>query len=94
MDWLISFFNEVSYQKIEASIGKKIDIVWSFDLGNYYPFKYFSNSTFKIFNPIDEPLTKEGINSASGCDVIISITREILEKYSHINVPNTLFITV
>ncbi len=84
---LFHFLMKFHIKKIEASIGKKIDIVWSFDLGNYYPFKYFSKTAFKIFNPIDEPLNKDGINSADGCDIIISITREILEKYPHINKP-------
>jgi glycosyltransferase involved in cell wall biosynthesis len=83
---LFHFLMKFHIKKIEASIGKKIDIVWSFDLGNYYPFKYFPNSALKLFNPIDEPLNKDGINSANGCDIIISITKEILEKYSHINV--------
>jgi hypothetical protein len=81
------FLMKFHIKKIEATIGKKIDIVWSFDLGNYYPFKYFSSSSFKLFNPIDEPLNKAGIDSANSCQVIFSITREILEKYAHLNVP-------
>jgi hypothetical protein len=84
---LFHFLMKFHIKKIEASIGKKIDIVWSFDLGNYYPFKYFSSSSFKLFNPIDEPLNKAGIDAAIDCEIILSITREILEKYPHINVP-------
>jgi glycosyltransferase involved in cell wall biosynthesis len=84
---LFHFLMSFHIKTIEKKIGKKIDIVWSFDLGDYYPFKYFSKSAFKLYNPIDEPLNKDGINSALGCDVIVSITREILEKYAHINVP-------
>lgn len=84
---LFHFLMKFHIKKIEASIGKKIDIVWSFDLGNYYPFKYFSSSSLKLFNPIDEPLNKAGIDSGNGCQIIFSITKEILEKYSHINVP-------
>jgi len=83
---LFHFLMKFHIKKIEASIGKKIDIVWSFDLGNYYPFKYFSTESFKIFNPIDEPLNKAAINSAIGANVIFSITNEILEKYQHLNV--------
>ena len=29
----------------------------------------------------------EAINSANGCNIIFSVTREILDKYKHINVP-------
>jgi hypothetical protein len=85
--WLFHFFMRFHIKEIEAVISKKIDIVWSFDLGNYYPFKYFSADSLKLFNPIDEPLNKAGIESANGCDVIFSVTKEILKKYQHLNVP-------
>lgn len=84
---LFHFLIRFHVKKIEKTINKKIDIVWSFDLGDYYPFRFFSNKPFKIFNPIDEPLNKDGINSAKNCDVIISITSEILSKYNIYNVP-------
>jgi hypothetical protein len=74
-------------KKIEQKINKKIDIIWSFDLGDYYPFKFFSNNPFKLYNPIDEPLNKDGIGSAKNCDVIISITKEILSMYHEYDVP-------
>jgi glycosyltransferase involved in cell wall biosynthesis len=83
---LFHFLMKFHIKKIEASIDKKIDIVWSFDLGNYYPFKYFSSSSFKLFNPIDEPLNKAAINSAKGSDIIFSVSKEVLEKYKHLNV--------
>lgn len=84
---LFHFLIKFHIKKIEAAVKNKIDIVWSFDLGDYYPFKYFSNNPFKIFFPIDEPLNKAGIDSGNGCDVIFSVTNEILEKYAHLNVP-------
>ena len=84
---LFHFLMKFHIAKIKKTIGKEIDILWSFDLGNYYPFKYFSTTSLKIFNPIDEPLNKAGIDSANGVNIIISITREILEKYPHINAP-------
>ena len=84
---LFHFLMQFHIKKIEQKIGKKIDIVWNFDLGNYYPFKQFSNSPFKLYNPVDEPLNKFGIDSAKNCDVIISITKEILEKYKDYDVP-------
>ena len=84
---LFHFLMKFHIAKIKKTIGKEIDIVWSFDLGNYYPFKHFSTTSLKIFNPIDEPLNKAGIDSANDANIIISITREILEKYPHINAP-------
>ena len=74
-------------KKIMKAVGKQPDIIWSFDLGDYYPLKYFGNHAFKIFFPIDEPLNKDGIDSARCCNVIFSVTEEILEKYSAFDVP-------
>jgi len=74
------WFMKFHIQKILKEIGNSIDIVWSFDLGNLYPLTYFRNS-FKIFHPVDEPLTAQAINAAAGADIIFSVTTEILEKY-------------
>ena len=38
---LFHFLMKFHIAKIKKTICKEIDIVWSFDLGNYYPFKYF-----------------------------------------------------
>lgn len=84
---LFHFFMRFHIKKIEASIEKKIDIVWSFDLGHYYPFKYFSSDSVKIFNPIDEPLNKVAIDCANGCDIIFGVSKEIIQKYAHLSVP-------
>jgi hypothetical protein len=73
-------------RKILREIGKPIDIVWSFDLGNLYPFKLFPARAFKLFHPVDEPLNQTAIDSAKGADVIFSVTREILDKYRHLPV--------
>lgn len=72
---------------ILKQIGKPVDIVWSFDLGNLYPFKFFSKARIKIFHPVDEPLNELAIQSAEGADIIFSVTREILAKYQKFNVP-------
>ncbi len=84
---LFHFLMRFHISKIIKAIGKEIDFVWSFDIGNYYPFKYFPSNALKIFHPIDEPLNKAGIDSANGCDMIFSVTNEILNKYHHLNVP-------
>ena len=67
-------------------IGKKVDIVWSFDLNNIYPLTNFPLA-YKIFHPVDEPSTKEAIDAGKDADIIFSVTREILEKYECYNVP-------
>jgi len=67
-----------------------IDIVWSFDLGNIYPFKYFPTNAIKIFHPVDEPLNDFAFQSAKGADIIFSVTREILEKYRDHHLPGYL----
>lgn len=84
---LFHFLMKFHINKITKKIARPLDIVWSFDLGNYYPFRYFESSSLKIFNPIDEPLNKAGIDSAKNSDIIFSITKEILEKYHQYQVP-------
>ena len=66
-------------------------IIWSFDLSNTLPLKYFSPKSFKIFMPVDEPLGKRAVDAAQTADVIFSVTQEIIDKYHACNVPR-LFI--
>ena len=86
--WLALFHFLMKFQikKIQKKISKKIDIVWSFDLGNYYPLKYF-DASYKIFSPFDKPQNKISIDSAIGCNVIIGVAKEIIEYYSEFDVP-------
>jgi len=67
---------------ILRKIGQPVDIVWSFDLGNLYPFSLFPAGCFRLFHPVDEPLNQTAIDSAKGCGVILSVTQEILAKYN------------
>jgi len=73
--------------KILRAIGAPVDIIWSFDLGNLYPLRFFKKVSRKIFHPVDEPLNAVAIESARGADIIFSVTREILEKYRSFDVP-------
>lgn len=84
---LFQMLMQVQLKKIVKKIGKELDIIWSFDLGHLYPFKYFSKKAFKIFHPVDEPLDGPSIRAAEGADIIFSVTNEILEKYQHLKVP-------
>ncbi|MGG9972116.1 hypothetical protein ACQ33O_10015 [Ferruginibacter sp. SUN002] len=66
---------------IVKKIGLPIDITWSFDLSNKLPLRFFPKNSYKIFMPVDEPQHKEAIRSGNGADIILSVTKEILEKY-------------
>lgn len=81
--WLINS----QLKKIIKAIPHQIDIVWSFDLGNFFPFRFFNPKSLKIFHPVDEPLNKAAFDSAKGADIIFSVTNEILEKYQAIPAP-------
>lgn len=74
-------------RKILKAMQYPPDIIWSFDLGSLYPFRLFGEKSFRIFHPVDEPLNKTAIDSAKGCQIIFSVTHEILEKYKMYNVP-------
>ncbi|HTB25833.1 MAG TPA: hypothetical protein VK711_10690 [Puia sp.] len=67
-------------------IGKPVDIVWSFDLGNLFPLAYFKNDIYKVFQPVDEPGDGQAILAARGADIIFSVTQEILDKYENYKV--------
>ena len=81
--WLMKFHIKKIIQKITLPV----DIVWSFELGNLYPFRLFDPEVYKIFHPVDEPLNQHAINAAAGADIIFSVTKEILQKYQHYHIP-------
>jgi hypothetical protein len=72
---------------IMKEIGRPVDIIWSFDLGNLYPFRLFGDRPFRIFHPVDEPLNQVAIQSARGANIIFAVTKEILEKYKAVPAP-------
>ena len=80
------FLMKFHLRRVLKTIGKPIDIVWSFDLGNLYPFQSFSRAR-RIFHPVDEPHSNTAIRSAAGAEIIFSVTREILGKYRSFDVP-------
>lgn len=77
-------------QKLLNKIGEPIDFVWSFDQGNLFPFKLFDEKSYKIFQPVDEPTNAEAVRAAEGSHIILSVTREILEKYNRFRQPRHL----
>jgi len=84
--WLMGFH----IQGILKKISHPLDIIWSFDQGNLYPFKFFGKKPFKIFQPVDEPMNMQAIKAAEGSHVILSVTNDILEKYSAFEQPKHL----
>lgn len=84
---LFHFLMSYQVKKIQKKIGSPVDIIWSFDLGNLYPFRFFNGIPIKIFHPVDEPLNPAAINSAAGADIIFSVTTEILGKYKQFGLP-------
>lgn len=72
---------------ILRKIGSPVDIIWSFDLGDLYPFRLFPSRAFRIFHPVDEPLNDTAIRSGKGGQVIFSVTKEILDKYRQFPAP-------
>lgn len=77
-------------RNILTKIGGPVDIVWSFDQGNLFPFRLFDEKSFKIFQPVDEPANPEAIRAAEGSNIILSVTQEILEKYDRFKQPRHL----
>lgn len=89
----IQLFHVLMHAHVKAilrKIARPVDIVWSFDLGHLYPFRFFPATASKIFHPVDEPLTNDAIDAAKGADLIIAVTREILQKYDSYRVPKYL----
>ena len=85
--WLFHLLNSAHIKAILKKINNPIDIVWSFDLANVYPLKYFPTDALKIFHPVDTPLNTTGIDAAKGAQFIFSTANDILEKYSGYPVP-------
>jgi glycosyltransferase involved in cell wall biosynthesis len=76
-------------KRLTAMIGRPIDVVWSFDLGNIYPLEYFQSS-IRIFHPVDEPRNTDAMKAGEHSDIIFSVTNEILYKYRHLTIPRIL----
>jgi hypothetical protein len=80
METLFLFFMKRHIGTMEKFLGTP-DLVWSFDLGNNYPFRFFSKTAKKLFFPADFPSSKMAVQAAQGADLIVSIAQEILDEY-------------
>lgn len=84
-EWLHKMLLKKHISNILNAIGKKVDLVWSFDISNTMALSAFPEDTLKIYMPVDNPTTKSGIKAADTADLILSVTNEILEQYSQYN---------
>lgn len=66
--------------RLEKQLGP-FDLVWSFDLTNAMPLKYFSKKSKKIFFAADWPQMTEAVKAAEGANLLISVAQEILDQY-------------
>jgi hypothetical protein len=73
---------------ILRELGRPVDIVWSFDLGNLFPLSFFDKKIYKVFHPVDEPGDPNAIFAGSGADILFSVTKEIMEKYHAFGIPS------
>jgi hypothetical protein len=85
---LYNFLIRKQIRDILNVIGRPLDILWSFDLGNLFPIKYFPNDVYKIFHPVDEPGDKHAISAATGAGILFSVTHEIIDKYTAQQIPS------
>ena len=77
---LFDWFIKRHIQKLETDLGP-FDLVWSFDLTNAMPLRYFSTKSKKIFFAADWPPTIDGIKAAQNANLLVSIAQEILDEY-------------
>jgi hypothetical protein len=84
---LYNYFISRHINKLLKHINCPIDIVWSFDIGNLYPLRYFNNVKLRIFHPVDEPLNQNAIKAAEDADILFTTTKEIQNIYAHFDIP-------
>ncbi len=83
-----NIFIKKQIKHILKAVGVPVDIVWSFDIGNLFPIKYFPDKIYKIFHPVDEPADRDSFEAATGADALFSVTQEILKKYRSLRIPS------
>jgi glycosyltransferase involved in cell wall biosynthesis len=75
-DWFI----KRHIRKLEKTVGP-FDLVWSFDLTNAMPLKFFSASSKKIFFAADWPPNMDAVDAATSANTLVSVAQEILDQY-------------
>lgn len=78
--WLYEFFVSRHIQFLERTLGP-FDIVWSYDINNSIPLRYFSQKSKKFFFAADWPKSNSFINACQSASLIASVAQEILDLY-------------
>lgn len=76
-------------QKVIRALGKPVDIVWCFDLNLYSNLAWFK-APVKIYHPVDELFYNYQVWPAKNADIVMSVTKEILSKFSELPVKKML----
>lgn len=84
---IFSWLMKRHLRRLIKFLPKRPDIIWSFDLNKVYDLASFPDDMYKIFHPVDEPLSSNAIDSANGAQIIFSVTEEIISKYAHLSIP-------
>jgi hypothetical protein len=77
---LFDWFIKRHIQKLETDLGP-FDLVWSFDLTNAMPLRYFSTKSKKIFFAADWPLNADAVKASESADLLVSVAQEIIDQY-------------
>jgi hypothetical protein len=75
-DWFI----KRHINNLELVIGP-FDLVWSFDLTNALPLRYFSTKSKRIFFAADWPLNADAVKASESAHLLVSVAQEILDQY-------------
>ena len=86
-DWFV----KKHIQKLEKQLGS-FGLVWSFDLTNALPLKYFSKTSEKIFFAADWPQVPDAVKAAEGANLLVSVAQEILDQYPTVSETKKLLI--
>ncbi len=80
----------IHVNRVLKFLHERVDIVWSFDAGNLYPLTVFPKKVIKIYHPVDNPDLRAALRSAREANVLISVTKEILQMFDSLKVPRFL----
>lgn len=84
--WLYNFLTGLHISKIIRKIGFYPEVVWSFDIGNSIPIKYFPKSKYRIYMPVDGPFGSiDEMKAVKKADIILSVSDEILNSFCEMN---------
>ena len=82
---IFDIFIKRHINQLEKQLGP-FDLVWSFDLTNAMPLKYFSKKSKKIFFAADWPQMTEAVKAAESANLLVSVAQEFLDQYpAHYN---------